>query len=63
MLFQKVTAVTIKIKIIDKHAYPHHRAIINIFIQMIFINIMTYLDRTFKKEQNEIILLLNWSKF
>ena len=30
------------------------RAIINIFIQVIFPNIITYLDRTFKEEQNDI---------
>jgi hypothetical protein len=28
--------------------------IINIFIQVIFLNIITYLDRTFKDEQNDI---------
>ena len=32
------------------------RAIINIFIQVIFPNIITYLDRTFKEEQNRINL-------
>ena len=31
------------------------RAIINIFIQVIFPNIITYLDRTFKEEQNNHI--------
>jgi hypothetical protein len=30
------------------------RAIINIFIQVIFPNMITYLDRTFKEEQNDI---------
>jgi hypothetical protein len=38
------------------------RAIINIFIQVIFPNIIKYSDRTFKKEKNDIILL-NWCKF
>ena len=36
------------------------RVFINIFIQVIFPNIITYFDRTFKEEQNddnEIILL------
>ena len=30
------------------------RSIINIFIQVIFQNIITYLDRTFREEQNEL---------
>jgi len=30
------------------------RAIINIFIQVIFINIITHLDKTFKEGQNYI---------
>ncbi len=30
------------------------RATINISIQVIFPNIITYLDRTFKEEQNDI---------
>ena len=33
------------------------QTIINIFIQMIFTNMITYLDRTLKEEQNEINLL------
>jgi hypothetical protein len=33
------------------------RAFINILIQVIFPNIITYLDKTFKEEQNEIFLL------
>jgi hypothetical protein len=33
----------------------HIRAIINEFIQMIFPNIITYLDRTFREEQNIIV--------
>ena len=32
------------------------RATINIFIQVIFPNIITYFDRTFKEEQNDINL-------
>jgi len=32
------------------------RAIINIFIRLIFPNIFTYLNRTFKVEQNEIFI-------
>ncbi len=39
----------------------HIRAIINIFIQVILPNIIAYLNRTFKNEQNEINLL-NWYK-
>ncbi len=42
---------------IGKHAYSHHfflRAIINIFLQVKFPNMITYLDRTFKKEQNDV---------
>ena len=30
------------------------RAIINIFVQVIFQNSITYLDRTFEEEQNDI---------
>jgi len=30
------------------------RAIINIFIQVIFPNIITYSDRTFEEEQNDL---------
>ena len=30
------------------------RAIINLFINVIFLNIITYLDRTFKEEKNDI---------
>jgi hypothetical protein len=30
------------------------RAIINLFIQVIFLNIITYLDKTFKEGQNYI---------
>ena len=47
------------IKYYKKHANGHHfflRAIINICIQVIFPNIITYLDRTFKVEQNDINL-------
>jgi hypothetical protein len=33
------------------------QTIINICIEVIFPTIITYLDRTFKEEQNEIILL------
>ena len=33
------------------------QTIINICIQVIFPTIMTYFDRTFKEEQNQIILL------
>jgi len=42
---------------IGKHKYSHHfflRTIKNIFIQVIFPNIITYLDGTFKTEQNDI---------
>jgi len=44
------------------------RAIINIFIQVLFPNIITYLDKTFKDEQNYInfqseIIILNWCNF
>jgi hypothetical protein len=47
------------IKYYKKHANGHHfflRAIINICIQVIFPNIIKYLDRTFKVEQNDINL-------
>ena len=30
------------------------RAVINMFIRVIFPNIITYLDTTFKKQQNDI---------
>ena len=42
---------------IGKRAYSHNfflRAIINIFFQVIFSNLNTYLDRTFRVEQNYI---------
>jgi len=43
-------------------------AIINVFIQVILENIITFLDRTLKEEKNGIkyqyeIILLNWCKF
>ena len=37
-----------------------------IFTQVMFPNMMTYLDRTFKREQNDInfkMILLNWCQF
>jgi len=36
------------------HIRINFSSIINIFIQVIFLNIITYLDRTFKDEQNDI---------
>ncbi len=39
-----------------------NKYITNIFVQVIFTNIIAYLDRNFKEEQNEIILLF-WCKF
>jgi hypothetical protein len=45
---------------IGKHAYV--RTFINIFIQVIFPNMIKYLYITFKEEQKYIILL-NWCKF
>jgi len=39
---------------IDIFASHFLRAIINIFIQVIFSNIIKYLDRTFKKKQNDL---------
>jgi hypothetical protein len=34
------------------------RAIINIFIQIMFPNIITYLDRNFKEEQNDMNFIM-----
>ena len=34
------------------------RAIINICIQVVFPNMITYSGRTFKEEQNEIIIII-----
>ena len=52
--------------IIEKHACSHQfflRAIINIFIQVIFQNIIIYLDRIFKEEQNDINFYYNIRQF
>ena len=51
----KCFLVEYKIYYIGKNANVQHfflQSIINIVIQVIFPNIITYLDRTFKEEQN-----------
>ena len=51
---KKMLAILMNIR---KHAYSHHffPNSTNIFIQVIFPNVITYLDRNFKEEQNDII--------